>query len=255
MPDRDFPTQPATPGNGAALPEQQSTFPSLDPGDRIGPYRLQQRLGEGGMGVVWLAEQHEPIRRRVALKIIKQGMDTRQVVARFETERQVLARLDHSNIARVYDAGATDLGRPFFVMEYVPGIPITDYCDMHKLSTAERVGLFLQVCEGVQHAHRNAIIHRDLKPHNVLVAVQEDRPVPKIIDFGVAKATDQRLTDQAAFTDNSVLFYQCGRMNKRRHFKACSREFREELFSLFVISYSYSSMMYSVLIYLFEIFP
>jgi serine/threonine protein kinase/tetratricopeptide (TPR) repeat protein len=200
MPDHDPPTQPSTPAEGNTQPERLEDFPRLLAGDEIGPYRLVRRLGEGGMGVVWLAEQQAPIRRRVALKIIKQGMDTRQVVARFETERQVLARLDHPHIARVYDAGVTNRGRPYFVLEYVPGVPITEYCDEHRLSVAERIALFLEVCEGVQHAHRNAIIHRDLKPHNVLVAVQEDRPVPKIIDFGVAKATDQTHAEHTIFT-------------------------------------------------------
>jgi serine/threonine protein kinase len=195
MTDHDLPTQPSSPASGTPSHEH------LRPGDRIGHYRLRQRLGEGGMGAVWLAEQDEPIRRRVALKIIKLGMDTRQGVARFEAERQVLARLDHPHIARVHDAGATERGRPYFAMEYVPGLPITTYCDHHKLNTRERIELFLQVCEGVQHAHRNAIIHRDLKPHNVLVTVHEDRPLPKIIDFGIAKATDQRLTERAVFTE------------------------------------------------------
>jgi non-specific serine/threonine protein kinase/serine/threonine-protein kinase len=207
--DRPDPDRPTTPldGEGArhhggpAGARGQIPLTHLAAGARVGPYRLQQRLGEGGMGVVWLAEQTEPIRRRVALKIIKQGMDTRQVVARFAVERQVLARLDHGNIARVYDAGATERGRPYFVMEYVAGLPITTYCDQHRLGIRERLELFLQVCEGVQHAHRNAIIHRDLKPHNVLVTVQDGRAIPKIIDFGVARATDRQLTEQTLFTE------------------------------------------------------
>jgi len=171
------------------------------PGDTIDKYRLLQVIGEGGMGEVWLAEQLEPIRRRVALKVIKQGMDTREVVARFDTERQVLARLDHPNIAKVLDAGATENGRPFFVMEYVEGVTITDYCDRHHLTTQQRLELFFKVCEGVQHAHRNAIIHRDIKPGNVLVTLQNSEPVPKIIDFGVAKATDKTLSEQTLFTE------------------------------------------------------
>ena len=205
--DADRPTTPATPlgsgerADGTAHPDHHAPLPHLTPGTRIGPYRLQQRLGEGGMGVVWLAEQQEPIHRRVALKIIKQGMDTRQVVARFAAERQVLARLDHVNVARVYDAGATAQGRPYFVMEYVAGLPITAYCDQHRLGIRARIELFLQVCEGVQHAHRNAIIHRDLTPHNVLVTVQDGRAIPKIIDFGVARATDRQLTEQTLFTE------------------------------------------------------
>ncbi len=180
-------------------------LPSADPGARIGPYRLLGRLGEGGMGEVWEAEQREPIRRRVALKLIKAGMDTAQVVARFESERQALALMDHPNIARVFDAGATESGRPYFVMEYVRGEPIHVYCDRHNLSVPERLELMLQVCEGVQHAHHKGIIHRDIKSSNVLVEVVDDRPVPKIIDFGVAKATQQQLTEKTMFTALGVL--------------------------------------------------
>jgi serine/threonine protein kinase len=172
---------------------------------QIGPYRLLQVLGEGGMGEVWLAEQTKPIHRTVALKLIKTGMDTKAVVARFESERQALALMDHPNIARVFDAGATAEGRPYFVMEYVPGLPITEYCDKHRLTIAERLELFIQVCEGVQHAHQKAIIHRDLKPSNVLVVEQDSKPVPKIIDFGLAKATAQRLTDKTLFTELGMM--------------------------------------------------
>ncbi len=172
-----------------------------DVGTVIGPYRLVRRLGEGGMGEVFEAEQSEPIRRRVALKVIKQGMDTRAVVARFDAERQALALMDHPCIAKVYDAGATLRGRPFFVMEYVEGEPITDYCNRQQLSTRARLELFVRVCEGVQHAHQKAVIHRDLKPSNILVAEVDGRPVPKIIDFGVAKATTQRLTEMTMFTE------------------------------------------------------
>jgi eukaryotic-like serine/threonine-protein kinase len=172
---------------------------------QIGPYRLLQVLGEGGMGEVWLAEQTKPIHRTVALKLIKTGMDTKAVVARFESERQALALMDHQNIARVFDAGATPEGRPYFVMEYVPGLPITEYCDKHRLTIAERLELFIQVCEGVQHAHQKAIIHRDLKPSNVLVVEQDNKAVPKIIDFGLAKATAQRLTDKTMFTELGMM--------------------------------------------------
>jgi eukaryotic-like serine/threonine-protein kinase len=172
---------------------------------QIGPYRLLQVLGEGGMGEVWLAEQKSPIYRMVALKLIKAGMDTKAVVARFESERQALALMDHPNIAQVYDAGSTPEGRPYFVMEYVPGLPITEYCDKHRLTMKERLELFMQVCDGVQHAHQKAIIHRDLKPSNVLVVEQGNKPVPKIIDFGLAKATAQRLTDKTMFTELGVL--------------------------------------------------
>jgi serine/threonine protein kinase len=169
-------------------------------GTRIGRYKLLERIGEGGMGVVWMAEQEEPVRRRVALKIIKLGMDTKEVVARFEAERQALAMMDHPNIASVFDGGATETGRPYFVMELVKGIPITDYCNANKLSTPDRLRLFTQVCQAVQHAHQKGIIHRDLKPSNILVTVKDDRPLPKVIDFGVAKATQARLTEKTLFT-------------------------------------------------------
>ncbi len=173
--------------------------------ETFGAYRSVGVLGEGGMGVVYLAEQEEPIRRRVALKVIKLGMDTRRVIARFESERQALALMDHPNIAHVYEAGATPEGRPYFAMEYVPGIPITDYCDKHLLGPRERLELFIQVCHAVHHAHQKGVIHRDIKPSNVLVMVRDGRPVPKIIDFGVAKATYQRLTEKTLFTEFGVL--------------------------------------------------
>lgn len=183
-------------------PEQSRRLSaSEEPGNLIGPYKLLQQIGEGGFGTVWMAEQAQPIRRRVALKIIKLGMDTREVIARFEQERQALAMMDHPNIARVLDAGATDTGRPYFVMELVRGIKITDYCDQNHLSTKERLDLFIQVCAAVQHAHQKGIIHRDLKPSNVLVTLHDGVPVPKVIDFGIAKATTgQRLTDKTLFT-------------------------------------------------------
>lgn len=167
----------------------------------IGPYRLVQLLGEGGMGEVWRAEQVHPLQRTVALKLIKAGMDTRALVARFESERQALALMDHPNIARVFEAGATETGRPYFVMEYVPGLPITDYCDRRCLTVKERIALFIQVCEGVHHAHQKGIIHRDLKPSNVLVSEVDDKAVPKVIDFGLAKAMGQRLTEMTMFTE------------------------------------------------------
>ncbi|QEG34780.1 serine/threonine-protein kinase [Bythopirellula goksoeyrii] len=171
------------------------------PGDSIGSYKLLQQIGEGGMGVVYMAEQSEPIERRIALKIIKPGMDTRQVIARFEAEQQALAMMDHPNIAKVFDAGTTDTGRPYFVMELVKGVPITEYCDQHQLAPRERLELFLPVCQAVQHAHQKGIIHRDIKPTNVMVAYYDDRPVPKIIDFGIAKAIEQRLTEKTIFTE------------------------------------------------------
>jgi len=174
--------------------------PEEKPGSRIGRYKLLQQIGEGGCGVVYMAEQEEPVRRRVALKVIKLGMDTKSVIARFEAERQALAMMDHPNIAKVLEAGATENGRPFFVMELVRGIKITEYCDQNKLSTIERLNLFTQVCNAIQHAHQKGIIHRDIKPSNILVALHDGVPVPKVIDFGIAKATQGRLTDQTLFT-------------------------------------------------------
>ncbi|HTL59070.1 MAG TPA: WD40 repeat domain-containing serine/threonine protein kinase [Candidatus Limnocylindrales bacterium] len=170
------------------------------PGDRIGRYRLLQEIGHGGCGVVYMAEQEAPVRRKVAVKVIKLGMDTRQVVARFEAERQALALMDHPSIAKVLDAGATDTGRPFFVMELVGGVKITDYCNQNKLIIRQRLDLVIQVCKAIQHAHQKGIIHRDIKPSNVLVATQDGVPVPKVIDFGIAKATQGKLTDQTLFT-------------------------------------------------------
>ncbi|MGQ0733863.1 MAG: tetratricopeptide repeat protein [Acidobacteriota bacterium] len=197
--ERVAPRDPDEPGVTRSTPD--AGRPSL----AFGPYRLLQPLGEGGMGHVWLAEQVQPIHRQVAIKVVKAGMDTAHVVARFEAERQALALMDHPAIARVFDAGSTPEGRPYFAMEYVKGEPITTYCDRHRLTTRERLALFIQVCDGVQHAHQKAIIHRDLKPSNVLVTLQDDRPVPKIIDFGVAKAMTQHLTDRTLHTELGVL--------------------------------------------------
>ena len=191
----------------AALPDlaedaAQETIRVLSekPGDHLGRCKLFERIGEGGFGEVWMAEQEEPVRRRVALKIIKLGMDTRNVVARFEAERQALALMDHPNIARVFDGGTSERGRPYFVMELVRGLPITEYCDRLALSIGERLALFATVCRAVQHAHQKGIIHRDLKPSNILVTEKDGRPVPKVIDFGVAKALEGRLTDRTLFT-------------------------------------------------------
>jgi serine/threonine protein kinase len=187
--------------NGALAKTIQLTVPVTEkPGDMIGRYKLLQAIGEGGCGVVYMAEQEEPVRRRVAVKVIKLGMDTKQVVARFEAERQALAMMDHPNIAQVFDAGSTETGRPYFVMELVRGIKITEYCDQNNLSTAQRLNLFLQVCRAVQHAHQKGIIHRDIKPSNILVTLHDGVPVPKVIDFGIAKATQGRLTNHTLFT-------------------------------------------------------
>jgi serine/threonine protein kinase/WD40 repeat protein len=175
--------------------------PSEREGDRIGRYKLLQQIGEGGCGVVYMAEQEQPVKRRVALKVIKLGMDTRNIIARFEAERQALALMDHPNIAKVLDAGATETGRPYFVMELVRGIKFTEYCDQNHLDTRTRLGLFIQICQAIQHAHQKGIIHRDIKPSNILVTMHDGVPVPKVIDFGIAKATtDQRLTDKTLFT-------------------------------------------------------
>ena len=169
-------------------------------GSRVGRYKLLQKIGEGGCGAVYLAEQEEPVRRQVALKVIKLGMDTKSVIARFEAERQALAMMDHPNIARVLDVGATETGRPYFVMELVRGARITKYCDDHELDTAQRLALFIQICRAIQHAHQKGIIHRDIKPSNILVTLHDGAPVPKVIDFGIAKATEGRLTDNTLFT-------------------------------------------------------
>jgi len=209
---------PAGPGDHSRLPTdsasetvaaaQPATLPTTDasgsttdlPQERMGPYHLVKKIGEGGMGLVYEAEQFEPIKRKVALKMVKRGMATDEFIARFESERQALALMDHPCIARVLDAGATDIGQPFFVMEYVEGIPLNAYCDEHELGIRDRLDLFIKVCEGVRHAHQKAIIHRDLKPGNVLVTTIDGRPVPKIIDFGIAKVMDDNLLDSTMST-------------------------------------------------------
>ncbi len=191
--------------NRPAGPTGATTVPLEVPSDPIGPYKLLQKLGEGGMGTVFLAEQEHPVRRRVALKVIRAGMDSREIVARFEQERQALAMMDHPNIAKVLDAGSTNAGLPFVVMELVKGIPITKFCDQERLTPKERLELFIPVCHAVQHAHQKGIIHRDLKPSNVLIALYDDRPVPKVIDFGVAKAIGRTLSERTLFTEVGVL--------------------------------------------------
>jgi len=195
--------RPACSPERTALVAEASEAREAEPlamAERIGHYKLLQKIGEGGCGVVYMAEQEEPVRRRVAFKIIKLGMDTKRVIARFEAERQALAMMDHPNIAKVLDAGATDTGRPYFVMELVRGIKITDYCDQNNLSTEARLELVIQVCHAIQHAHQKGIIHRDIKPSNILVTLHDGRPVPKVIDFGIAKATEQKLTNKTLFT-------------------------------------------------------
>jgi serine/threonine protein kinase len=208
------------------------------PGAWIGPYKLVQRIGEGGMGVVYLAEQEKPVRRKVALKIIKPGMDTAQVVARFEAERQALAILDHPSIAKVFDAGATSTGRPYFVMELVKGVPITAYCDAVQLCPKERLELFIPVCEAIQHAHQKGIIHRDVKPSNVLIAMQDGKPVPKIIDFGIAKATEQRLTEKSLFTQQGTIVGTFEYMSpEQAQMSAMDVDTRTDIYALGVLLY------------------
>ena len=206
-------------------------------GERIGHYRIAELIGEGGMGVVYAAEQQEPIRRRVALKLIKLGMDTREVIARFESERQALALMDHPHIAMVHDAGVTGQGRPYFVMEMVQGVRITEYCDQHRLTTRERLELFIPVCQAVQHAHQKGIIHRDLKPSNVLVTLQDGKPVPKIIDFGVAKAIEGRLTDRTLQTEHGKLIGTPEYMSPEQGDRDLDIDTRTDVYSLGVLLY------------------
>ena len=204
----------------------------------IGPYKLLQQIGEGGMGTVFMAEQQEPIRRKVALKIIKPGMDSKQVITRFEAERQALALMDHNNIARVYDAGATPQGRPYFVMELVHGIPITDYCDDNKLSPRERLEILVPVCRAIQHAHQKGIIHRDIKPSNVMITLHDGRPVSKIIDFGVAKATEQTLTDKTMFTHYGQIIGTLEYMSpEQAEMSGLDVDTRSDIYSLGVLMY------------------
>jgi serine/threonine protein kinase/tetratricopeptide (TPR) repeat protein len=205
---------------------------------RIGPYKLLQQIGEGGMGTVYMAEQEKPVRRRVALKIIKRGMDCDQVVARFEAERQALALMDHPNIARVLDGGTTESGRPYFVMDLVKGIPITEYCDQARLSPRERLELFIPVCAAIQHAHQKGIIHRDVKPSNVMVTLIDGKPLPKVIDFGVAKAIDQRLTERTLFTQFGAIVGTPEYMSpEQAELSALDVDTRSDIFSLGVLLY------------------
>ena len=234
----DFLPSGAGASDGAAPPP--ASFESSESVGSVigGRFKLLEQIGEGGMGVVFMAEQQHPVRRRVALKVVKAGMDTRQVVARFEAERQALAVMDHPSIARVFDAGATDNGRPYFVMELVQGVPITRYCDAHRLPLRERLALFVQVCQAVQHAHQKGIIHRDLKPTNVLVATSDGRPVPKVIDFGVAKALHQRLTDHTVFTSFGAVVGTLEYMSpEQAEMDLSGTDTRSDVYSLGVLLY------------------
>ncbi|HEY8903590.1 MAG TPA: serine/threonine-protein kinase [Chthoniobacterales bacterium] len=206
-------------------------------GTWIGPYRLSQRLGEGGGGVVYMAEQEVPVRRQVALKIIKLGMDTRRVIARFELERQTLALMEHPNIARVFDAGATETGRPFFVMELVRGIKITDYCSQNGVSLHDRLTMFQQVCHAIQHAHQKGVIHRDIKPANILVTLQDGMPTPKVIDFGIAKATEAQRGEGTAFTVNEQLIGTPAYMSPEQVVGGMDVDTRSDIYSLGVVFY------------------
>ena len=207
-------------------------------GDHIGPYKLLQKIGEGGCGVVFMAEQEKPIRRRVALKIIKLGMDTKNVIARFNAERQALAMMDHLNIARVFDAGATDTGRPYFVMELVRGTRLTAYCDQNNLDTQQRLELFIQICQAIQHAHQKGVIHRDIKPSNILVTMHDGVPVPKVIDFGIAKAIEGRLTDQTLFTGYEQLIGTPAYMSpEQAEMSGLDVDTRSDIYSLGVLLY------------------
>lgn len=223
-------------------PEPQSQMKEpVDPklaGQTIGRYKLLEQIGEGGFGVVYMAEQLEPVQRKVALKIIKAGMDSRQIIARFEAERQALALMDHPNIARVLDAGTTETGRPYFVMELVRGIAITEYCDEKQLSTSERLQLFMKVCQAIQHAHQKAIIHRDIKPSNILVTLHDGEPVPKVIDFGIAKALDQKLTDKTLFTGFAQMMGTPAYMSpEQAELSGLDVDTRSDIYSLGVLLY------------------
>ena len=226
---------PAAAGAGPDAPERVSRE---SVGQRIGRYKLLEQIGEGGFGSVWAAEQREPVKRRVALKIIKLGMDTAQVIARFEAERQALAMMDHPNIARVLDAGATETGRPFFAMELVKGVPILEYCDTERLDTAARLGLFTLVCNAIQHAHQKGIIHRDIKPSNVLVTLHDGVPVPKVIDFGIAKATNQELTEKTIYTQHRQMIGTPAYMSpEQAEMSGLDIDTRSDIYSLGVLLY------------------
>ncbi len=227
----------ASPTAGAAA-QPEAALSQEQPGGQIGRYKLLEQIGEGGMGTIWLAEQREPVKRRVALKIIKLGMDTKQVIARFEAERQALALMDHPNIAKVLDAGSTETGRPYFVMEYIRGVPILEYCDTARLDMRARLELFTSVCHAIQHAHQKGIIHRDIKPSNVLVTLHDGVPVPKVIDFGIAKATNSELTEKTLFTEHRQMIGTPAYMSpEQAEMSGLDIDTRSDIYSLGVLLY------------------
>src|SRR5207342_523205 len=229
-----------TPPTGAIKEVRAKVIAGEKPGDRVDRYKLVQQIGEGGCGVVFMAQQEVPVRRQVALKVIKPGMDSKSVIARFEAERQALALMDHPNIAKFFDAGTTQSGRPYFVMELVRGIKITEYCDQHSLTTPERLKLFVQVCQAVQHAHQKGVIHRDLKPSNILVTeTEQGDALPVVIDFGIAKATtNQPLTDKTLFTALEMLIGTPAYMSpEQAELTSVDVDTRTDIYSLGVLLY------------------
>ncbi len=219
-------------------PETKQSDLTAPTGEMIGPYKLLEPIGEGGMGTVYMAEQTDPVRRRVAIKLIKPGMDSKQVIARFDAERQALAMMDHPNIAKVFDAGTTESGRPYFVMELVKGLPVTEFCDQQRLTTDGRLKLFRQICQAVQHAHQKGIIHRDLKPSNILIAMYDDVPVPKVIDFGVAKATSEPLSENTFFTRFGEVIGTLAYMSpEQAQFNQLDIDTRSDIYSLGSVLY------------------
>ena len=238
LPDAELEDREAGPEPVKTLKPEFADLPDAVLGQKIGRYKILERVGEGGCGVVYVAEQTEPVRRRVALKVIKLGMDTKQVVGRFEAERQALAMMDHPNIAKVLDAGTTDTGRPFFVMELVRGVRITDYCDQNNLTTKDRLDLFIKVCQAIQHAHQKGIIHRDINPSNILVTLHDGVPVPKVIDFGIAKATEGRLTDATVYTQlNQFIGTPAYMSPEQAEMSGLDIDTRSDIYSLGVLLY------------------